>query len=272
MPKRSQLTIADVQAMTFPELEKIQDNNDDQSDYKDSMVYRALQDKIRKDKAYFASSASNKTKTRYANAPNNLKKTIMNAWYKSHANHFNAERAEQNRMNAEVQKYRNQSVKNNAARAAQKQALANFAARTNKKNLKDMNTCAELEQGLQEIYAELMLYKPVSYDDSFLGYFEGLKEGVQQQINDVKAGKPLNMAYFTGELDFTISDCLDSHMTSARLGEKSEWGKNDRMIEYILTKKFRPLVMKLVEACKPAAGGKRKTRRNRNNRRTTRKY
>jgi hypothetical protein len=274
MPKRSQLTIADVQGMTFPELEKIQNNDDDYSDYKDTFVYDALMDKIRKDKAFFESDASEKTKQSYAKAKEakdeKMMKIIMGAWYKKHKDHFNAERAEKNRMNAEIQKYRNQHAKEESNRANQKQAQATFAARTNKKNLKDMNTCAELEQGLQDIYAELMLYKPVSYDDNFLGYLAELKENVQMTVDNVKAGKPLPRD-FSAQLEFAIDDALDSHMTSARLGEKSEWTKNDRMIEWVLTKKFKPLVMKLLEACKPAAGGKRNTRRNRKNRRTTRK-
>ena len=269
--KRSELTIADIRGMIFPELEKIEKNNNDHSDYKDFMVMHALQDKIRKDKAFFESDASEKTKQSYAKAVDakdeKLIKIIIDAWYKKHKDHFNAERANQNRMNAEVQKYRNQSVKNNAARVAQKKAQANFAAtRNSRKAVTNMNTCAELEQGLQDVYAELMLYKPVRYDDSFLGYLKDLKDGVQGYLDDVKSGKPLDMAHFTRGLEFSIDDCLDSHMTSARLGEKAEWGKNDRMIEYILTKKFKPLVMKLVEACKPAAGG------NRRNRRTTRKH
>jgi len=272
MPKRSQLTIADIREMTFPELEKIEKNDNDQSDYKDTMVYDALQDKIRKDKAFFESDASEKTKQSYAKAVDakdeKLIKIIIDAWYKKHKDHFNAERAAQNHMNAEIQRIRNRSVKNNAARAAQKQAQANFAARTNMKNLKDMNTCAELEKGLEDVYAELMLYKPVSNDDMFLHYLEGIKEGVQGYADDVKSGKGLRVSSFTWALDHSIDDALDSHMTSARLAEKAEWGKNDRMIEYILTKKFKPLVMKLLEACKPAAGGKRTTRRNR---RTTRK-
>jgi len=273
MPKRSELTIADISEMTFPELEKLQDNDNDHSDYKDFTVMRALQDKIRKDKAFFESDASEKTKQSYAKAVDakdeKLIKIIIDAWYKKHKDHFNAEREEKNRMNAEIQRIRNRSVKNNAARAAQKQAQANFAARTNMKNLKDMNTCAELEKGLEDVYAELMLYKPVSNDDMFLHYLEGIKEGVQGYVDDVKSGKGLIVKSFTWALDHTINDALDSHMTSARLGEKSAWGKNDRMIEYILTKKFKPLVMKLIEACKPAAGG---TRRNRRNRRTTRKH
>jgi hypothetical protein len=272
MPKRSQLTIADIREMTFPELEKIEKNDNDQSDYKDTMVYDALQDKIRKDKAFFESDASEKTKQSYAKAVDakdeKLIKIIIDAWYKKHKDHFNAERAVQNHMNAEIQRIRNRSVKNNAARAAQKQAQANFAARTNMKNLKDMNTCAELENGLEDVYAELMLYKPVSNDDMFLQYLEGIKDGVQGYVDDVKSGKGLKVKSFTWALDHSIDDALDSHMTSARLGEKEEWGKNDRMIEYILTKKFKPLVMKLLEACKPAAGGRRTTRRNR---RTTRK-
>jgi hypothetical protein len=268
--KRSELTIADIREMTFPELEKIKKNDNDHSDYKDFMVMHALQDKIRKDRAFFESDASEKTKQSYAKAVDakdeKLIKIIIDAWYKKHKDHFNTERAKQNRWNAEVQKYRNQSVKNNAARVAQKKAQANFAAtRNSRKAVTNMNTCAELEQGLQDVYAELMLYKPVRYDDSFLGYLEDLQENIQATVDDVKAGKPLQ-AGFAGELDFAITDALDSHMTSARLGEKSEWGKNDRMIEYILTKKFKPLVMKLVEACKPMAGG------NRRNRRTTRKH
>ena len=261
-------TKAEIRGMTFPELEKIYNNCSEKLNFE---VLSAVEDKMRKNKAYFGSQASNKTKKRYANAPNNLKKTIMNAWYKSHAEHFNAERAASESMNAQIQAYRNQRAKNNAARATQKQAQANFVARTNKKNLKDLNTCAELEQGLQEIYAELMLYKPVSYDESFLGYLDMLKENTQAVLDDAKAGKPLP-AGFKGQLEFAIDDALDSHMTSARLGEKSEWDKNDRMIEWVLRKKFMPLVLKLVEACKPTAGGKRNTRRNRKNRRTTRKH
>jgi len=264
----AEYTKADIRGMTFPELEKIYNKCSEKLNFE---VLSAVEDKIRKNKAYFASQASNKTKTRYANAPQNLKKTIMNAWYKSHANHFNAERAADESMNAQIQAIRNQQAKNNAARVAQKQAQAAFVARTNKTNLKDMNTCAELEQGLEEIYAELMLYKPVSYDDSFLGYLENLKEGTQHYLNEVKAGKPLPRD-FKGQLEFAVEDALDSHMTSARLGEKAEWGKNDRMVEYVLTKKWMPLVMKLLETCKPAAGGKRNTRRNRKNRRTTRKH
>jgi hypothetical protein len=271
MPKpRAQYTKADIRGMTFPELEKVYNQSGDKTEFNFDVQY-ALEDKLRKNKAYFASQASNKTKKSYADAPNNLKKTIMNAWYLKHKNHFNAERAEQNRMNAKIQAYRNQSVKNNAARTAQKQAQANFAARTNKTNLKDMNTCAELEQGLQAVYAELMLYKPVSYDENFLGYLAELKKNVQVTVDNVKAGKPLRRD-FSAQLEFAIDDALDSHMTSARLGEKEEWGKNDRMVEYVLTKKFKPLVHKLLEACKPAAGGKRNTRRNRKNRRTTRKH
>jgi hypothetical protein len=270
----SEYTKADIRGMTFPELEKIYNKCSEKLNFE---VLRTVEDKIRKNKAYFGSQASNKTKTRYANAPNNLKKTIMNAWYKSHANHFNAERAEAESMNAQIQAIRNQQAKNNAASAAQKQAQSNFAAtRKNKKNLKDMNTCAELEQGLQDIYAELMLYKPVRYDDSFLGYLENLKEGTQQYLDDAKSSTlPLggrSLAGLKAELQFAVDDALDSHMTSARLGEKAEWGKNDRMVEYVLTKKWMPLVMKLLEACKKTAGGKRNTRRNRKNRRTTRKH
>jgi hypothetical protein len=276
MPKRSQLTIADVQGMTFPELERFHRQGYDYSDYKDLMVMYALQDKIRKDKAFFASDASEKTKQSYAKAKEakdeKMMKIIIDAWYKKHKDHFNAERAEQNRMNAEVQKYRNQSAQQERNRATQKQAQATFAARTNKKNLKDMNTCAELEQGLQDVYAEIMLYKPVSYDDNFLGYLENIKKNVQATVDNVKAGKPLPRD-FSAQLEFAIDDALDSHMTSARLGEKAEWNKNDRMVEYVLTKKFKPLVHKLLEACKPAAaGGKRNTRRNRKNRSTTRKH
>ena len=275
MPKRSELTIADVRGMTFPELEQIENNDNDHSDYKDFMVMHALQDKIKKDKAFFDSDASEKTKQSYAKAVDakdeKMKKIIINAWYKKHKDHFNAERAAANKMNAAVQEIRQQQARNEAARVAQKKAQANFTKK-NKKNLKDMNTCAELEQGLKDIYAELMLYKPVSYDDSFLGYLEDLQENVQNVVDDVKAGKPLQ-AGFAGDLEFAIDDALDSHMTSARLAEKSEWTKSDRMIEWVLTKKFKPLVMKLLEACKkPAAGGKRNTRRNRKNRRTTRKH
>jgi len=278
MPRRSQLTIADVRGMTFPELEKIEKNDNDHSDYKDFMVMHALQDKIRKDKAFFASDASEKTKRSYAEAVDandqKLIKIIIDAWYKKHKDHFNAERAEQNRMNAQVQAIRNQQAKNNAARTAQKQAQAAFVARTNKKNLKDMNTCAELEQGLQDVYAELMLYKPVSYDDSFLGYLENLKEGTQQYLDDAKSSTlPLggrSLAGLKAELQFAVDDALDGHMVSDRL--EAEWDKNDRMVEYVLTKKWMPLVMKLLEACKKTAGGKRNTRRNRKNRRTTRKH
>jgi hypothetical protein len=278
MPKRSQLTIADVQGMTFPELERFHRQGYDYSDYKDLTVMYALQDKIRKDKAFFASDASEKTKQSYAKAKEakdeKMMKIIIDAWYKKHKNHFNAERAEKNRMNAEIQKYRNQHAKEERNRANQKQAQATFAARTNKKNLKDMNTCAELEQGLQDVYAELMLYKPVSdYAESmFMGYFEDLKANIQETVDGVKAGNPIP-AGFAGNLKFAVDDCLDSHMTSARLGEKAEWNKNDRMVEYVLTKKLKPLVHKLLEACKPAAaGGKRNTRRNRKNRSTTRKH
>ena len=264
----SEYTKADIRGMTFPELEKIYNQCSEKLNFE---VLSAVEDKIRKNKAYFESQASNKTKKRYANAPNNLKKTIMNAWYKSHAEHFNAERAADESMNAQIQVISNQRAKNNAARTAQKQAQANFASRKNKKNLKDMNTCAELEQGLNDIYAELMLYKPVSYDENFLDYLDNLKQNTKAVLDDVKAGKPLP-AGFKGQLDFTIDDALDSHMTSARLGEKSEWDKNDRMIEWVLRKKFVPLVHKLLEACKSTAGGKRNTRRNRKNRRTTRKH
>ena len=275
MPKRSQLTIADIRGMTFPELEKIQDNDNDGSDYKDSMTYYAVQDKIKSDKEFFESDASPRTKQSYAKAKDakdeKLIKIIIDAWYKKHKDHFNAARAEQNRRNAELQRYRNQSAQQERNRATQKQAQANFAARTNKKNLKDMNTCAELEQGLNDIYAELMLYKPVSYDESFLDYLDNIKQMTRAVLDDVKAGKPLP-AGFKDQLEFMIDDALDSHMTSARLGEKSEWDKNDRMIEWVLRKKFMPLVHKLLEACKPAAGGKRTTRRNRKNRRTTRKH
>ena len=118
-----------------------------------------------------------------------------------------------------------------------------------------------------------MLYKPV-YDHAesmFMGYFENIKANIQKTVDGVKAGKPIP-AGFAGNLKFAVDDCLDGHMTSARLGEKEEWGKNDRMVEYVLTKKLLPLVHKLLEACKPAAGGKRNTRRNRKNRRTTRKH
>ena len=256
----SEYTKAEIRGMTFPELEKIYNKCSEKFNFE---VLSAVEDKMRKNKAYFGSQASNKTKTRYANAPKNLKKTIMNAWYKSHAEHFNAERAASESMNAQIQAIRNQRAKNNVARTAQRQAQANFASRTNKKNLKDLNTCAELEQGLKDVYAELMLYKPVSYDDSFLGYLNELKEGAQETLDDVKAGKPLPRD-FSAQLKFAVDDALDSHMTSARLGEKAEWNKNDRMVEYVLTKKFVPLVHKLLEACKPAAaGGKRNTRKNR---------
>jgi hypothetical protein len=98
-----------------------------------------------------------------------------------------------------------------------------------------------------------------------------LKENVQMTVDNVKAGKPLP-SDFSAQLEFAVDDALDSHMTSARLAEKAEWGKNDRMVEYVLTKKFIPLVHKLLAACKPTAGGKRNTRRNRKNRRTTRKH
>lgn len=275
MPKRFQLTIEVIRGMTFPDLEKIQDNENDGSDYKSSMIYDALQDKIKRDKAFFESDASERTKQSYAKAKDakdeKTIKIIIDAWYKKHKDHFNAERAEQNRRNAEAQQIRNRWAQQERNEIAKKQAQAAFAARTNKKNLKDMNTCAELEQGLQEIYAELMLYKPVSYDEEFLYSLENLKENIQRTLDDVKAGKPLP-AGFKGQLDFAIDDALDSHMTSARLGEKSEWDKNDRMIEWVLRKKFVPLVHKLLEACKPAAaGGKRSTRKNRKNRRTTRK-
>ena len=250
-------TKEDIRGMTFPELEKIYNKCSEKFNFE---VLSAVEDKIRKNKAYFASSASNKTKTRYANAPNNLKKTIMNAWYKSHAEHFNAERAAGESMNAQIQAIRNQRAKNNVARTAQRQAQANFATRTNKKNLKDMNTCAELEQGLKDVYAELMLYKPVSYDDYFLGYLEELKKNTQEALDDAKGGRSL--AGLSAELQFLVDDALDGHMVSDRL--EAEWNKNDRMVKHVLTKKWMPLVHKLLEACKkPAAGGKRNTRKNR---------
>lgn len=262
----SEYTKADIRGMTFPELEKIYNQCSEKLNFE---VLSAVEDKIRKNKAYFESQASNKTKTRYANAPNNLKKTIMNAWYKSHAEHFNAERAADESMNAQIQAIRNQREKNNAARTAQKQAQANFEARTNKKNLKDLNTCAELEQGLKDVYAELMLYKPVSYDELFLGYLDDLKENTQKVLDDAKAGKPLR-AGLAPELQYAVDDALDGHMVSDR--EEAEWNRNDRMVKHVLRKKWMPLVLKLVEACKSTAGGKRNTRRNRKNRRTTRKH
>lgn len=260
--------------MTFPELEKIYNKCSEKFNFE---VLSAVEDKIRKNKAYFGSQASNKTKKRYANAPNNLKKTIMNAWYKSHAEHFNAERADAESMNAQIQAIRNQRAKNNVARTAQKQAQANFAARTNKTNLKDMNTCAELEKGLKDVYAELMLYKPVSYGDYFLGYLEELKKITQEALDDAKSSTlPLggrSLAGLSAELQFLVDDALDGHMTSARLGEKDEWNKNDEMVKYVLEEKWMPLVHKLLEACKSSGtGGKRNTRRNRKNRRTTRKH
>jgi len=266
----AEYTKADIRGMTFPELEKIYNKCSEKLNFE---VLSAVEDKIRKNKAYFASQASNKTKTRYANAPNNLKKTIMNAWYKSHANHFNAERAAAESMNAQIQAIRNQQAKNNAARTTQKQAQAAFVARTNKTNLKDMNTCAELEQGLQDVYAELMLYKPVSHDDSFLYYLENLKEGTQQYLDDAKSStEPFGGRWpegFKEELQFAVDDALDGHMVSDRL--EAEWNKNDRMVKHVLTKKWMPLVYKLLLACKKTAGGKRSTRKNRMNRRSTRR-
>jgi len=267
----AEYTKADIRGMTFPELEKIYNKCSEKLNFE---VLSAVEDKIRKNKAYFASSASNKTKTRYANAPQNLKKTIMNAWYKSQSEHFNAERAEQNRMNAQIQAIPNQQAKNNAARAAQKQAQANFAAtRKNKKNIKDMNTCAELEQGLKDVYAELMLYKPVSHDDSFLYYLAELKKNTQEILDDAKRStEPFGGRWPEGlkeELKFAVDDALDGHMVSNRL--EAEWDKNDRMIKHVLTKKWMPLVYKLLLACKKTAGGKRSTRKNRMNRRSTRR-
>jgi len=146
-----------------------------------------------------------------------------------------------------------------------------------------MNTCAELEEGLQEIYAEIMLYAPYEDADMFLGYFDVIKQTVQHGLDHVKAGKPIPQDFF-GHLQFAIDDGLDSHMTSARYAEKANWTKSDRMLQWVMEKKLVPLVKKLVEACKPGTNepvsevnamawlvrqqnkGRRSTRRNRRTR------